>query len=591
LLDKKLQGGYQIGYTNEVEKGMSGGPVLNIQGQLVGINGIHAQPLWENPYVYEDGTQPNDTLKQRMKSSSWAVPIQLLAKLAPQFVPAEIAQSANEVKTATAPLPQLTNRVDSIAKEITVLITDPTGNGSGVIVAHEGDTYYVLTAKHVVIDDYQQIRQIKVFTPKDDQEHPVDISKTKIWDGIDLALVQFTSNQKYDVAELANYSLDIEDQVIFVSGFPGAKQVNVKSGRQFNAGFLLNWSSSPNSAIDDHSFSFGAELVYSNITAEGMSGGPLLDIEGRLIGIHRAAEATDGEKPSPIPEEEPGNPKVELGYSLGIPVRTLLAKLKEDNIKLNFKLTDSPPKQQLTVAEQDEIVSAYLNLKQPEKSANEVKWLNYGNKLWRLRRYEQAEQAFDKAIKLKPDFYDAWYSHGMALVRLEKYKQAIKSFETAVKYSSQKPGEQASQAWRQLGDAYWYSGEYEQAVKAFDKAIELKPNDFILYNWKADALSSLGRYPEALEAGTTSIKKYDKHSESYLRRAITRGIHLQDYSGAIEDVDKALALQPDLAYGYQYRGIFRSFQKDYTGAIDDLTQAINLKSKFAGAYACSTKLG
>ncbi|MBD2777730.1 serine protease [Iningainema tapete] len=574
LLEKKLQGGYQIGYTNKVEKGMSGGPLLNIQGQLVGINGIHAQPLWGNPYVYDDSTQPNDTLRQRMKSSSWGVPIQILAQLAPQFVPAEIAQQwRTEVKADTVPVPQLTNRVDSIAKEITVLIDSLTDKGSGVIVAHKGNTYYVLTAGHVT----RGKGQIKVFTP-DGKEYPVDISKVKTWgDGIDLALLQFTSNERYQVATLGNYGLDFEDQVIFVSGFPKSKQANVKSSREFSAGFLFGWSRAANHARDDRSLSSGYELVYTNITAEGMSGGPVLDIEGRLIGIHTAAEAVKGEKLSPIPEKTTQKPKLELGYSLGIPIRTFLAKIKQENTALNFTQKSSPP-EPLTASQQDEIVRASLNLKQPESSSDEIEWLNFGNKLWRLRRYEQAEQAFEKAINIKRDFDEAWYAHGMALIRQEKYKQAIASFKTAINHN-----QKSDQAWRQLSDAFFYSGEYEEARKAIEKAIDLRPDDFILYNWLASALNGLGRYPEALEAGKKSIGINPNSSESYIRLGQTRE-YLNDYSGAIDEVNKALALQPDLTFGYHLRGNLRSLQKEYTEALTDLKKAIDLQPKYFAAY-------
>ena len=41
------------------------------------------------------------------------------------------------------------NQVNRIASEITVLI-DGINPGSGAIVARNGNTYYVLTAKHVV---------------------------------------------------------------------------------------------------------------------------------------------------------------------------------------------------------------------------------------------------------------------------------------------------------------------------------------------------------------------------------------------------------------------------------------------------------
>lgn len=78
VLEKALEGGYQVGYTNEIEKGMSGGSLLNRRGELVAINGMHAYPLWGNPYVYEDGSQPSVKLREQMVHYSWGIPIETL---------------------------------------------------------------------------------------------------------------------------------------------------------------------------------------------------------------------------------------------------------------------------------------------------------------------------------------------------------------------------------------------------------------------------------------------------------------------------------------------------------------------------------
>jgi hypothetical protein len=75
LLDKALEQGYQIGYTNDVQKGMSGAPLLNIHGEVVGINSLHKDPLWDTPAVYQDGSQPELHLQELITRSSMAVPI------------------------------------------------------------------------------------------------------------------------------------------------------------------------------------------------------------------------------------------------------------------------------------------------------------------------------------------------------------------------------------------------------------------------------------------------------------------------------------------------------------------------------------
>jgi len=87
LVSKKaLQGGYQVGYTNDIQQGMSGGPVINTQGKVVAVNGMHAYPIWGDPYLYQDGSKPYPKMRDLMIHSSWGIPIEIFTKLAPQAI-------------------------------------------------------------------------------------------------------------------------------------------------------------------------------------------------------------------------------------------------------------------------------------------------------------------------------------------------------------------------------------------------------------------------------------------------------------------------------------------------------------------------
>ncbi|MDB9468408.1 tetratricopeptide repeat protein [Dolichospermum circinale CS-539/09] len=584
LPDKSFQRGYRIGYNNKIQPGMSGGPILNYQGEVIGINAVHAYPISDKIYTYIDNSKPSAAERQQMRQYSWGLPIYAVAKIIPEFVaksPRKIDNSGLRAKKG------LIQNIDQIAQEITVLIpnANPEDMGSGVIIAQKGNIYYVLTADHVIWnrDEKKLKNKLEIVAP-DNQRYAINVSNAKRMPGVDLAVVQFTSNQKYRVATLANYSLNTKGQKVFVSGFPGNKQQNKnKPHRILTAGILseqefikfttylsFNNQSSLIPVRIQTVLSDGYDLLYSNITKGGMSGGAVLDTQGRLIGIHGRLE---GETSLDFDGE------INLGKSSGIPIRTFLNLVQQVGIDSDLKVETTAPAT-LKKSEEDVISEYLLPLDEvPKNSDDEISWLNYANQLWRSQKYAEAIKAVNKAISKKPDFYQAWYFKGVIFFSEKKDTEAITAFDKALKINPD-----FAQAWKLRGRVLGLLDKHPEALTSFDKAIALSPNQFDLYYWRGLSLAQLKRFPESIEAYNQAIKFYPDFQHSYLSRGLSY-VNLQKYQQAIDDFNQAIQLDPKNADYYHSRGLAYSLLNKHQQAIDDFTQAIQLDPKNAQYYS------
>jgi len=78
VLETPLTDGFSIAYSNPVVKGMSGGGIFNPQGELIGINGIHAYPLWDEDYKYINGKNLTPQLNQQLQKLSIGIPASII---------------------------------------------------------------------------------------------------------------------------------------------------------------------------------------------------------------------------------------------------------------------------------------------------------------------------------------------------------------------------------------------------------------------------------------------------------------------------------------------------------------------------------
>ena len=166
--------------------------------------------------------------------------------------------------------------VNAIAKKVTVRIEAPESagdGGSGVIVAQDGNNYTVLTAAHVV----KKPGKYTIWTD-DNRSYIVDSSQIRKLPGVDLAVLVFSSDKNYTVAERGDSERVTEGEEIYFAGYPNrTREINQRNYRFFRVNLTGRL---------DKPTSEGYALIYSGDALVGMSGGPVLDEEGRVIGIH-----------------------------------------------------------------------------------------------------------------------------------------------------------------------------------------------------------------------------------------------------------------------------------------------------------------
>jgi tetratricopeptide (TPR) repeat protein len=198
---------------------------------------------------------------------------------------------------------------------------------------------------------------------------------------------------------------------------------------------------------------------------------------------------------------------------------------------------------------------------------------------WFRRGYEQYEAgdfvgaiaSYDKAVKIKPDYYEAWNRRGFVLVNLGRYEEAIASYDKALLIEPN-----FYKSWNNRGWALANLGRHEEAIASYDKAIEIKPDLYSAWNNRGLALRDLRQFEDAIASYDKAIKiKPDKHEAWYNRGIALR--NLGQFEEEIASYDKAIEIKPDLYSAWLNRGIALGHLRRFEEEIASYDKAIKIK--------------
>jgi serine protease Do len=345
---------------------------------------------------------------------------------------------------AIAKTPQ---EVANIAGPLTVQVNSSLGDGSGVLIAKSGKTYTVLTVNHVV--------------EKADIKYTVRTSKGKNYQATsvtrlqtaptqpDLAVVKFESPEEYPVATIADSDKAVIGTQIFVYGYPATGGLfGADREPELSPGLV---TSRPSNRPE------GYNLRYQAVTWSGMSGGPVFDSEGRVIGLHGQGEfgfaQTSSGEVAPI----------KTGFNAAVPINTFMLQLTAAGMNKSELKVDNTPATQgpvSTINPQDaqayyfrglsrldrgdawEAIADFNKALASKPNYTPELYFNIGNARTLIgsvdpTRGPSAIQAYTRAIAANPGFADAYYNRALAHLENQDKPQAIADFQKAAELYKQ----------------------------------------------------------------------------------------------------------------------------------------------------------
>jgi Flp pilus assembly protein TadD len=395
-------------------------------------------------------------------------------------------------------------RVEMIktAQNISVLIQGVQNSdnwGSGVIIRRNRQAYTVLTSRHVT----EAAKEFKVIA-SDGKVYPVNQESIRSFPDVDLALIQFSSAQSYSVAKIGNSAHSSAGTHSFVAGFAGTTSVRSEPSFYFSSGKVV--------VNEGRSLGDGYALGYNNVSLSGMSGGPVLNDKGELIGINGLGNSAAKISRNAQLQEDLPLPSTGLAYA--VPTNTFLRIVPQIKKSFIFSLSNIPE---------------VLDTKAYD-------YFLQGKEKRKLGDFKGAIADFTEDIRTHPNDALAYSDRGFARDKLGDYRGAIQDYIQAIRLNPNDADAYYNQGLvrRKLGDS-------RGAIQDYRKAIRLNPNDADAYVGRGNARSDSG-----------------------------------DYQGAIQDYIQATRLNPTHALAYYNCGNIRYKSGEEQKAISDFNKAASL---------------
>lgn len=230
----------------------------------------------------------------------------------------------------------------------------------------------------------------------------------------------------------------------------------------------------------------------------------------------------------------------------------------------------------------DEPVSALAYFDQAIQldSQDPVYFVEKAELLESLGQYADAILVYDQAIALE-DSSNTRMKRSHAYFMADRYEAALED----VQYALELDGSLAleGRTYYARGMILWNMNNTEQAISDFTKAMELDPEQSVLYEKRARCYYQLGQMEEAIEDCNKGLEIDPKDEDLIWFRGLLL-LESSDYRGALADAEAYLELNPEDSGAYYNLGLLHYRLTQYEEAIELLSKSIELSPTYSSAY-------
>lgn len=205
-------------------------------------------------------------------------------------------------------------------------------------------------------------------------------------------------------------------------------------------------------------------------------------------------------------------------------------------------------------------------------------YYNRANLFNKEKKYDQALTDYNKAIELEPKFGNAYFNRGNTYFSLQQRENAIADFTRVIETNSQLPV-----TYFNRGIAYWELGQMDKSIADYTKAIELDSLYAGAYINRAVSYGSLKQWDKAIADYSNVIKIDPNNQVAFINLASTYG-NIGNWNLAIANFTRAIEMAPKNATYYNNRGIAYANQGEWEKAIADYSKALEIDPNFTNAY-------